>query len=124
MKKELEDKLFNTYPKILSKLAFFEIDDGWYDLVDYLLEELVVFDIQIVQCKEKFGSLRVYYDLGENLTNNEISKITNIIREYEAGSSTVCQVCGQKAGKKSCQGWLTTFCDIHHKEWLDQHSVK
>lgn len=124
MNNDLEKKLFDSYPKLLTSLASFEVDDGWYDLIDYLLEELTPFDITIAQIKSKFGGLRVYYDINENLSDKDLHKVNNIIREYESGSITVCETCGKKGGRKSCHNWLMTLCDEHYNEWMREHSAR
>ena len=77
MNKELELKLVEKYPRILfdyggdmQKTCMhwgMECGDGWYDLLNELLEKLDYISkhsgVQVVadQIKEKFGTLRFYY---------------------------------------------------------------
>lgn len=62
----------------------------------------------LTQVKEKFGSLRFYYD-GGNL------KIENYVTFAECMSSHTCEVCGSP-GKTRSEGWIKVLCDKHHKE--------
>ena len=58
------------------------------------------------QIKEKFGTLRFYYDGG----NDEISGMVDII---ESLSSYVCEVCGVPGSLRSDRSWIRTLCDEH-----------
>jgi len=77
MKKQLQEKLFNKYPKIfrqkdlpMTQTAMcwgFECNDGWHDLIDILcsllswdIEHNKYPEIEASQVKEKLGTLRFY----------------------------------------------------------------
>ena len=72
MKTELQNKLFDKYPKIFVQKDL-EIDtgDGWYNILDTLcgqiqnLNLLERFNVEATQVKEKFGGLRFYYNGGD-----------------------------------------------------------
>jgi len=93
----------------------FEHGDGWFDLVWRLferLEPLVVAaeekteqPFQILQMKQKFGSLRVR----SSFMNDEISAL---IDGAELESMRTCDVCG-KPGTRRGGGWIETRCDEH-----------
>lgn len=64
----------------------------------------IIPQVQFVQVKEKFGSLRVY-------TNNvENDNIYAYISFAETLSEKTCEVCG-KYGKPSSGGWIKVTCD-------------
>ena len=92
--------------KILNS-NFFEINEGWYDLVKCLIGELIVigWDKQVNQVKEKFGGLRFYV---ENLPEGAYE----IIDKYENLSYKTCETCG-KEGVLRKGSWLKTLCDEH-----------
>ncbi len=126
MKKELEEKLFNRFnffkpgksPKETLMCFGFECDDGWFDLIWKLCENIekelkylyILYDeepFKVVQVKEKFGGLRFY-------TNWETEEISNLIETAEEKSYTICEICGGE-GSLRRGGWLKTLCDKHAK---------
>jgi hypothetical protein len=104
----LENGYFNDRSPIKSA-GFFEIGDGWYELVKNLIDELIAdgWDKQVCQVKEKFGELRFY-------TNGGGENHYKIISKYENMSVKTCEVCG-KPGEQRGGGWITTLCDEHVK---------
>lgn len=58
-----------------------------------------------VQVKEKFGTLRFYYDGGDEY-------ISGLVTMAEWASSVTCETCGER-GKIRGGGWLYTACDKH-----------
>ena len=134
MTEELELKLVEKYPLILKDyrgncqqtcLAFgMECGDGWYDLLDKLLNKLDYIckasGVQVTadQIKEKYGTLRFYYstiintDLNENDDNVVDDIISNIVSAAERKSETACEVCG-KQGELYDAGWCKVRCDEH-----------
>jgi hypothetical protein len=57
------------------------------------------------QVKEKFGTLRFYYDGGD-------SKIDGMVRMAESMSGCTCEVCGSPGEIRGC-GWISCQCDAH-----------
>lgn len=128
MKQELEDKLFKKYPKMFPKgrdvnmkenlMCFgFSHGDGWFNILDELFTEIDKLlinenEINMVQVKEKFGSLRVYYDIikGEDTLYNDIN---NLIDKAESKSEITCEVCGKPGECRNRIGWVSTVCDEH-----------
>jgi hypothetical protein len=129
MTKELEQKLKDKYPKILQKIDQIECRDGWYDLLDMLMGKLK-FDIEqngfpsIVACqiKEKFGTLRFYFDreekTAEELDKWAIAGYHNLCK-YQNGlitfaeilSGRICQYCGTNQNIGMTRGWITFCCE-------------
>lgn len=61
-----------------------------------------------VQVKEKFGTLRFYYDGGDEY----VRALDNMA---ESMSARTCEVCGNP-GKVYRDGWHSTLCPTHAKE--------
>lgn len=144
MSPELDQKLFEKFPKIFSERNSdmqetamcwgFECGDGWFHIIDKLCQNIqsridwnnkrrltllennpydhVIPDevIQVVatQVKEKFGTLRFYYDGGD-------ATIDGMVRMAESMSSVTCEVCGMY-GTTGGKGWVRTLCEIHRLE--------
>jgi hypothetical protein len=91
---------------------------GWKNIIRELFEccEANNYNIQLVQAKEKFGSLRFYYDAAESWP----SEVDKKLQEIEAKSATTCDVCGAP-GEMRHGGWISCRCDDHVKSriWDD-----
>lgn len=63
------------------------------------------------QVKEKFGTLRFYYEGGDD-------HIDGMVRMAEAMSSVTCEVCGVpgEMRQKGPGAWISTLCDEHAKK--------
>ena len=153
MKKELQEQLYEKYPKIfrqkdlpMTKTAMcwgISCGDGWYNIIDSLCnhiqravdtpmemikyyEERLMSDnltdaerdffqdcleeqkraatsqIEAVQVKEKYGTLRFY----TNITTPTVSAIISFANTL---SSRTCEKCG-KPGELGGKGWVMTLC--------------
>ena len=71
--------------------------------VPELVEQVVA-----TQIKEKFGTLRFYYDGGDDYIHGLDSMAASM-------TSRICEECG-KPGKIREGGWLKTLCDEHAQE--------
>lgn len=138
MDKELEDKLFEKYPKIFPdgrkvdpkrSLICFGLDcgNGWYTLIDKLCEQLQ-FDIdkndypqvEAVQVKEKFGGLRFYINSGNR-------KQFAMIHLAESLSFSICERCGKFSSEvenKPINGWYKSLCPKCRKEFKEREKEK
>ena len=121
MTPQLDSKLIEKYPKILSKLGYTECSDGWYDVIDVLCNQIQSYidhkvkysemsdedkealQVVAVQVKTKFGGLRFYSNGGDDITDG-------MIRMAEGISYRVCEYCAAKASKKNNLGWIHTAC--------------
>jgi len=95
--------------------SFTELDDmptGWRkafglkmceEIRKQLTKEGNLYTYEIMQIKEKFGSLR-WYD------NYSTRAIQNIIDKYEEISKVTCINCGKPA-KWISTGWISPWCD-------------
>lgn len=127
MNENLQKHLCIKYPKIFGitdinvSIARFgiECDDGWFDLIESMCEEIQsdinykvnnqipVTQVLVTQIKEKFGTLRFYYEGGDDFADGVVSLAENL-------SSKICETCGNK-GKTKGSSWLKTTCDICDK---------
>lgn len=137
MKRELDEQLCVKYPKIFKDRHGdmketlmcwgFECGDGWYNIIDQLCANIQhhvdwkqeqkekysrgegCSQVIAVQIKEKFGTLRFYYDGGDDT-------IGGMFRMAESMSAVTCEECGAP-GQLRGRGWLYTACDTHTKEY-------
>jgi hypothetical protein len=61
--------------------------------------------LKIVQIKEKFGGLRIYYTGWWN------PAVEQAIKEAEEQAYKTCEVCGGKPATQTSGGWIKTKCD-------------
>lgn len=117
MDRRLQAVLIKKYPILCQETQLtihqscmawgFDVGDGWFKILDELLEKLSKHDgVILAQVKEKFGLLRVYI-------NNGTDEVYKIIDEYESKSAHVCETCGDP-GKSRGGGWIYTVCDSCH----------
>jgi len=121
MDKKLQDKLYKKYSKLFNQRKLpmaqtcmcwgFECGDGWYSLIDTLCG-LLQWDIdhnkhkqiEVVQVKEKYGTLRFYTDIQDDKQSGMIT-----FAEYLSG--TICEKCGSNLGVGQTKGsWIYTRC--------------
>lgn len=97
MSEQWKEKILNNMPK------------GWVDAFgDLLCEELskvVSDDFDILEVKEKFGSLRIYY--GGTVSD----EVRNIIMKYEYISKYICHQCGKPDVRMIDIGYIIPCCD-------------
>ena len=124
MNKELERRLVERWPSWFNVqgnlqqtlMPFgFEHRDGWFEIVWRLCEQLeplvtlleaeTARQFEVLQVKEKFGSLQFYC----NTSNDAIRKV---IECAELESMETCDMCG-KPGTQRRGGWVRTRCDEH-----------
>jgi hypothetical protein len=134
MNQELDQLLCEKYPKMMvnrdkSMMETcmcwgFECGDGWFTILDQLMGNIQhhidwnnknfekgykqykqVPQVTLDQVKEKFGTLRFYYQGGDD-------EISGMVRMAESMSSVTCEQCGNP-GTTGGQGWITTLCETH-----------
>lgn len=131
MKKELQDEIYKKYPKIFAQkdkpmtetcmcwgLA---CGDGWYWLIDNLCS-LLQWDIdhnghpqiEAVQVKEKYGTLRFY-------TDGHDEKQSGYIDFAEHISGIICEDCGSMDRVTQTKGWVVTLCNKCMKKYVKKH---
>jgi hypothetical protein len=135
MREELDRQLVEKYPKIFANRYAdmrttamcwgFEHGDGWYPIIDSLCGNIqnhidwqtkqgkTVPQVVATQVKEKFGTLRFYYDGGDDV-------IDGMVRMAESWSAVACEECGGP-GTQNSRGWIKTLCETHRREREDQY---
>jgi hypothetical protein len=130
MKEELDEALCEKYPLIFadrnksmmeSCMCWgFEHGDGWYPIIDSLCANIQnhidwqtkqgkpVPQVVAQQVKEKFGTLRFYYNGGDDV-------VDGMVRMAESWSAVACEECGAP-GAQNSRGWIKTLCETHRKE--------
>jgi hypothetical protein len=119
MKTELQNKLFDKYPKIFAQKDLptsqtslcwgIDTGDGWYDILDTLCgqiqnhQNLFGLNVEAVQVKQKFGGLRFYYNGGDEF-------IEGLTSMAEAISNRTCEECGSPATTTTRGHYTKTQC--------------
>ena len=137
MKIELQNKLFEKYPKIFRQKDLsmqqtcmcwgIDCGDGWYWLLDRLCEYLQSMidnnpstwpQIEAAQVKEKFGGLRFYYDGGHDT-------MAGAIMFAEDLSCYICERCGSTHNVIQTTGWIYTLCEtcMTERNKREKHKV-
>jgi hypothetical protein len=113
-----------TYPLIFSqeKNFYWDIGDGWFQLMDELCRDITVTCITrkitiptCVQVKEKFGTFRFYLgasDGGIDGTEQDRRDIHTLISRASRISAVTCEEYGA-TGELRTGGWVQTRCDEH-----------
>lgn len=68
----------------------------------------VIPQVTLDQVKEKFGTLRFYYQGGDD-------EISGMVRMAESMSAVTCEQCGNP-GTTGGQGWISTLCETHRNK--------
>jgi len=130
MNERLDQRLVEKYPKIFANRYAdmkttamcwgFEHGDGWYDIIDSLCANIQnhidwqekmgneIAQVVATQVKEKFGTLRFYYDGGDDY-------ISGLVSMAESWSAVACEECGAP-GTQNDGGWIKTLCETHRRE--------
>jgi hypothetical protein len=120
MNKDNTEKLFSEFPRLFrgkdetiqtNLMPFgFECGDGWYDLIRSLAKTIQMqcehrgIDVKATQVKEKYGSLRFYYNGGDDFVEGAVWLAEEL-------SAFICEKCGAPGETRSTGGWLRTLCD-------------
>jgi hypothetical protein len=75
---------------------------------------------RVDQIKEKFGALRFYVRVVDDLRE----PVFTIKDEIERRSARTCEVCGADAQIESYGGWYGCLCPTHAIEMLDERKIK
>lgn len=85
--------------------------DGWKDIV-LQADAMMAFidpDYKIQQVKEKFGTLRFYYESSKQ--GVELSILEAIATAAENDSATTCEACGKYGMLRDKRYYIQTLCD-------------
>jgi len=123
MNKKLDGYLVEKYSKIfinryedMTKTAMcwgFDHGDGWFWLIDQLCDSIQnhidlnqhknITQVVATQVKEKFGTLRFYYNGGDDDIDGMVTLAENM-------SANICEFCGSTVHVGKTSGWITTVC--------------
>lgn len=121
MKEHLIRNLLDDYPITYremnsGKRSYFDVNDGWYDLIDRMSLALEILAIKkqaegqpitylpyFLILKQKFGMLNAYLYDGCDETASVISKAI-------AKSKTTCEVCSSAGQIVPINNWLKCLC--------------
>ncbi len=116
MTEELEKELRWSFPNIIPDSVCVDVEDGWYDLVRTACH-VIKHEVEgggpsakasLSQVKEKFGTLRIYWD-SDCIADTSHCAIAGAIMAVERMSSRTCEGCGNK-GEIRTGGWLKCLC--------------
>ena len=106
---DLQKKLVKNFPSFFDKDFYFECDDGWYELIFKLCEDIKSklndkekSDFKILQVKEKFATLRVY-------CANSNDEIFELIQKASQESASICEITGGIGQLHQCGGYFKTL---------------
>jgi len=112
----LQDRYDFLRPTSIRKglMAFgFECGDGWLPILEELFEGFQKLvdkrddtSFKVEQVKQKYGTLRVYHNGGD--------EYEALVDRAEAMSEFTCEVCGQQ-GMMRDDGWMMVRCDRCYK---------
>jgi hypothetical protein len=82
-----------------------DVSEGWWHILGELHAAWLISDpdYNILQVKEKFGTLRVY-------TNGLTKAGWDALRKAEAASAKTCESCGQPGSLDRRFFWMRTLC--------------
>ena len=101
--------------------GFPEVGDGWRALVETAVARIseavaaaAPASVRIVQLKEKFATLRLYW-YGEALSRETENAVADAVALAEARSACTCEVCGDAGVLHRAGGQLLAACASHAK---------
>ena len=120
-------RMEETYPKMFSgKYGGFAVSAGWWSMLEKLCAVIQQHvdnhkecpQVVVEQIKEKFGTLRFYYQGGDEF-------VSGAVWLAESLSGNMCEECGAP-GKRTQGGWVRTLCDFHivEKETLEVEQAR
>jgi hypothetical protein len=116
-----ESEMHDKYPKTLKGLSYFEINEGWKELVEEITSKIEVVNnkyspssyIRAAQVKQKFGGLRYYISI-EEIDEQDVRYVYDMIAEAEKRSFTICEYCSSPAKNTTGRHYhVETVCDEH-----------
>ena len=112
--KKFANEMEERFPKMFSgKYGGFAVGAGWWPLLKHLCHTIQSHidqnkecpQVVVEQIKEKFGTLRFYYQGGDEFVHGAVWLA-------ESMSGMLCEECGA-VGKRTSGGWVRTLCDFH-----------
>jgi hypothetical protein len=106
----------------------FEHDEGWAVIIDrfclclkYLFEkEKNDYEFEILQIKEKYGELVIYYSFNEHAPEPLRQIVQTLVNELKERSNIICERCGEYGSARTETGWIHIYCDKCEEEYLNK----
>lgn len=112
------ERIRDTYPALVTR--GFSCNTGWHALLAGFFDEVADTlrnhperEFGLLQVKEKFGGLRIYYRLLPFSADDIGQRISAACRVAENTSMVTCDVCGQPGVMRKREGWYATRCAVH-----------
>jgi len=109
------------YPNInWDKCYGADISAGWYTIISQLTHAISHYcekeniTVDVLQIKEKFGSLRYYVSINSD-NHKDFTAINTLIMYAEWLSESACIDCGNSAKIENHNGWYVPVCDNCNK---------
>lgn len=138
------EKLIKKHKSLFPKGGFgMECGEGWIELIEFLckffenkIKNKEVKSITFAQIKEKFGLLRIYFDMKlpkeekESDPNRMYYEVHQTLSTLEEISGIVCEDCGQMKHEgfdvkmRNHHGWLMTRCDKCFEEQITEYKKR
>lgn len=87
---------------------FRECGDGWEGLLAPIIAEADRVGVELSQVKEKYGTLRVYFNFTP--ATSEVDILEELIDQAEHESQRTCEMCGKPGHLMVKGGWYKTVC--------------
>lgn len=104
--------------------GYFEVGPGWMDICRAAVERVEAAGAEVVQVKEKFGGLRIYWSSPDPEDAGIYERIQPIVREAEIVAAWTCMECGKVKGdvkvRSSLTGWLVGYCGECLRAWNEE----
>jgi hypothetical protein len=119
------ERMEAQFPKMFdSKYGGFACGKGWWPMLEQLCGTIQSHidwkqkqgqecpQVVVEQIKEKFGTLRFYYQGGDDYIHGAVALAENL-------TGHLCEECGSTGTRRS-GGWIRTLCDVHEFERQSQ----
>lgn len=117
--------MMKTLEHIPREIAIGCVGKGWEGLVNEAYDIIDAFNkkiqsIDVLQVKEKFGTLRIYIRNRVKVTEQDVSNMIEPelfediwmrVHELEIRSAKVCEECGKEGHIRDKSGWYVCLCD-------------
>jgi hypothetical protein len=117
LKENLINKFHPLFPTEYPENIFM-ISDGWFDLVENVVNELSTYPIILTGIKERYGRLEVSYNITKNIDLNVAKDIETIIELSAKKSVTVCTVCGDDSLNEKDTTLFDSLCEKHKNKYI------
>jgi hypothetical protein len=125
------ESIRDRFSRYMDDVSHLEVGEGWLLIIDSMFDgvkrcladaDLPAEVVRFTQIKEKFGTLRVYwnFDYDLEIPENVRTDIQAIVDHVEDLSACTCETCGVP-GELRSGSWIKTLCDgcENGKGWAD-----